>query len=299
MVHNGFIQTAAGEIFYERRSTASVDGGAPLIGVHGGPGFTSYYLEPLYALSETLPVVLYDQAGCGRSRRGGPRKVFSIDGFVAELESLRCELGLEKMHLLGHSFGGVIIGEYALRYPERIESLIFACVSIDIPRWVADGQRLLAGLSLMQRMVLREGARTAAISSPEYLAALHAYYKKHVYGCDDVPEMIRRSEAQADSQTYQTVWGSNELVVNGLAKSYNLSPRLSELRAPTLFMCGRFDEATPEAHEYFASCVASSGLHVFERSAHHPLATEQDETLRVVKEFLGGVESSVTVATQA
>jgi proline iminopeptidase len=283
MAESGYIQTAAGEVFFERYGSGAK---TPLVCVHGGPGFTSYYLEPLSALSGQLPIVLYDQAGCGRSRRGGARQLFSIEGFVDELETLRQNLGVDQMHLLGHSFGGLIIGEYALRYPERVGRLIFACVSIDIPRWLEDGQRLLGQLSLMHKMVLREGARTGSTSSPQYLTALQAYYKKHIYGCDEVPESIRRAEAQADAQTYQTVWGANELVVNGLVRNYSLSPRLPELAAPTLFMCGRFDEATPESHEYFSSLVPHSRLHVFEQSAHHPFATEPEESLRVVGDFL-------------
>ena len=286
MAESGYIQTAAGEVFFERHGSGTE---TPLVCVHGGPGFTSYYLEPLSALSKQRPVILYDQAGCGRSRRSGGRKLFSIDSFVEELEALRRELRLEQMDLLGHSFGGLIIGEYALRYPERVGRLIFACVSIDIPRWIEDGQRLLGQMSLMQKMVLREGARTGATSSAAYLTALQAYYKKHIYGCEEVPESILRAEAESDVQTYTTVWGANELVVNGLVREYSLSPRLPELSAPTLFVCGRFDEATPEAHEYFASLVPGAQLHVFERSAHHPFATEPEASARVVGDFLRGV----------
>ena len=292
MAESGYIQTAAGEIFFERHGSGTK---TPLVCVHGGPGFTSYYLEPLAALNTQRPIILYDQAGCGRSRRGGSRKLFSIEGFIDELETLRQNLGVDQMHLLGHSFGGLIIGEYALRYPERVRGLIFACVSIDIPRWIEDGQRLLGQLNLMQRMVLREGARTGATSSPAYLAALQAYYKKHIYGSDEIPTSIRQAEAEADAQTYHTVWGADELVVNGAVRDYSLSPRLPDLSAPTLFMCGRFDEATPEAHEYFSSLVPGSKLHVFERSAHHPFATEPEESLRVVGDFL----SSITAEDRA
>jgi proline iminopeptidase len=286
----GYIQTAAGEVFYERYGSGDE---LPLVCVHGGPGFTSYYLEPLSALRAERPIVLYDQAGCGRSRRGGGRKLFSIESFVEELEALRRELRIERMHLLGHSFGGLIIGEYALRYPERVGRLIFACVSIDIPRWIEDGHRLVGQMSLMQKMVLREGARTGATSSPAYLTALQAYYAKHIYGSEEIPESIRRAEVESDAQTYNTVWGANELVVNGLVREYSLSPRLPDLSAPTLFMCGRFDEATPEAHEYFASLVPGARLHVFEHSAHHPFATEPEESIRVVGDFLRGVIAEV------
>lgn len=280
---HGYVKTKAGEVFFQRYGQHE---SVPLVCVHGGPGFTSHYLEPLSGLSEDIPVILYDQAGCGRSRREGGRKLFSIDGFVDELEDLRRELSLERMRLLGHSFGGLIIGEYALRYPERVERLVFASVSIDIPRWIEDGQRLVGRLPLMQRMLLREGERSGATNSPEYLSALSAYYRKHIYGCEHVPEEIRRSEAEADAQTYQIVWGANELVVNGMVREYNLAPRLNGVRCPCLFMCGRFDEATPEAHEHFVSQVPDGHLHVCEHSAHHPFATQREECLRVLREFL-------------
>jgi proline iminopeptidase len=141
-------------------------------------------------------------------------------------------------------------------------------------------------MPLMQRMILREGLRTGAASAPEFQNALSHYYRKHVYGFSEKHECILRSEAEADAQTYNTVWGPHELAVTGTARQYNLSPRLHELQCPTLFVCGRSDEATPEAHEFFASCVSGSRCHIFERSAHHPQITERDDFVSVIRDFL-------------
>ena len=283
MERSGYIHTLAGELFYEEVGQGN---GTPLVVVHGGPGFTGYALRALFEVSDERRVVIYDQAGCGRARRAGGRKNFTIEGFVEELEALRQTLGYEKLNLLGHSFGGLIIGEYALRYPDKIDRLIFACASLDIPRWIDDAQRLLGGLSLMERMILREGGRTGATSSPEYIAALQSYYAKHIYGGAQTSELVQQAERESDAQTYQIVWGTNELVVNGIVKDYSLTPRLPQIVAPSLFMCGRFDEATPEAHEFFASCVPEASTHIFEKSAHHPCITEKDEVNAVVRTFL-------------
>lgn len=280
----GFIESKAGELFFERRGALK---GVPLVCIHGGPGFTGHYLEPLFELGRERPVVCYDQAGCGRSReRGATRKDVSIEAFVGELEALRQGLNLEQMLLLGHSFGGLIAGEYALRYPSRVVGIVFASVSIDIPRWVEDGQRLISGLPLMSRMVLREGLRTGEYGSPQFQAALAMYYRKHVYGFDEKPEVILRAEAEADSRTYEMVWGASELAVTGIVKEYSLTPRLPQIKQPSLFICGRFDEATPEAHLYFSSLVPGSVCHVCERSAHHPQLTETQEFLRVLCDFI-------------
>ncbi len=283
LISEGYVCSPEGELFYRARG---LPGHAALVCVHGGPGFTSYTMEPLLELATILPVVRYDQAGCGRARRGGPRKVMSLEGFVDELEALRTALNLEILHLWGHSFGGVIIGEYALRYPERVASLIFSSASLDIPRWVADGDQLIGQLPLRERMILREGIRTGAWGSPAFLAAINVYYAKHVNGMTTLSESLVRSIEESDDQVYRTVWGPNELVVNGLIRNYSLVPRLPEIRCPTMFMCGRFDEATPDAHEFFAQHVKGSRLHVFEHSAHNTLCTEEGEVVRVVREFL-------------
>jgi proline iminopeptidase len=285
-ISEGYVNSPEGELFYRARGLPAR---SALVCVHGGPGFTSYTMEPLLGLSDIVPVVRYDQAGCGRARRAGSRKVMSLEGFVEELEALRVALGLETMHLLGHSFGGVIIGEYALRDPARVESLIFSSVSIDIPRWVADGERLLGQLPLRERMILREGIRTGAWNSPAFVAALDLYYAKHVNGTTTISESLARSIEESDDQVYRTVWGPNELVVNGSIRNYSLVPRLQELRCPTLFMCGRFDEATPEAHAFFAEQVPGSRVHVFEHSAHNTFCNEEHEVVRVVGEFLRGL----------
>jgi proline iminopeptidase len=180
----------------------------------------------------------------------------------------------------------LIAGEYALLYPDRVEAIVFACVSIDIPRWVADAQRLISGLPMMPKMILREGLRTGACSSPAFLDAYSVYIKKHIYGFDEKPESIVRSELESDHKTYQIVWGQNEMAVTGVVKDYNLCDRLPQISAPSLFVCGRNDEATPEAHQHFASLVPGARCHIFELSAHHPQITERQDYLRVVGDFL-------------
>jgi proline iminopeptidase len=286
MEDTGFVRSVAGELFYMRRGA---QGGVPLVCIHGGPGFTGYCLEPLFELSSERPIICYDQAGCGRSReRCRERQDFSIAGFVAELEALREHLQIPRMHLLGHSFGGLIAGEYALKYPERVESIVFACVSIDIPRWMEDAQRLISGLPMMPRMILREALRSGALNSPAVTDAYRLYATRHIYGCDEPPQSIRQSEAESDSKTYQIMWGATECVVTGVVRDYSMCERLAQLTPRALFVCGRFDEATPEAHEHFASLTPGARCHIFEKSAHHPQLTEQHEFVEVVGAFLRG-----------
>jgi proline iminopeptidase len=210
----------------------------------------------------------------------------SIAGFVKELRAIVDGLAIERCHLFGHSFGGVIVGEFALAYPAEVASVVFASCSIDIPRWLNDAERLRGTLPLLSRMVLREGERTGDYTSPQYLQALGEYYERFVYRFREKPNCIAQSERESDSETYTTVWGPNELVVSGVAQGYDLTPRLKEISCPLLFTCGRFDEATPEAHQYFASLVTGASCIVFEESAHHPQLNEETLFLDTIRSFV-------------
>jgi proline iminopeptidase len=89
-------------------------GATPLLCLHGGPGFTHYYLEPLEALADRRRVICYDQLGCGRSDRPGDLSLWNVDRFVAELAQVRSALKLDRLHLFGGSWGGMLAMRYVL-----------------------------------------------------------------------------------------------------------------------------------------------------------------------------------------
>ena len=96
----GYIEVPGGKVWYRAVAPESDPTGAtPLLCLHGGPGFTHYYLEPLEALAEHRRVIFYDQLGCGRSDRPDDVTLWTVDRFVAELAQVRAALGLERLHL--------------------------------------------------------------------------------------------------------------------------------------------------------------------------------------------------------
>jgi pimeloyl-ACP methyl ester carboxylesterase len=122
-------------------------GKLPLLLLHGGPGIPSDPFEPLEALAGGgRAVVRYDQLGCGRSDRPRDPSLWTMATFVDELRTVRRELGLERVHLLGWSWGGMLALEYMLSRPGGIASLVLASAPASAPLWIRETRRLRDGL---------------------------------------------------------------------------------------------------------------------------------------------------------
>ena len=106
--HEGFVAVPGGRVWYKVVGSGS---GTPLLLLHGGPGATSHYLEPLSALGDERPVIFYDQLGCGRSDRPSDTNLWRVERFVEELKMVRQTLGLRRLHILGHSWGAMLAAE--------------------------------------------------------------------------------------------------------------------------------------------------------------------------------------------
>ena len=91
--------------------------GIPLLLLHGGPGAGHDYLEPLAALGDERPVIFYDQLGCGKSDIPDNSALWTIERFADEVDEVREQLGIDRCHLLGQSWGGWLGLEYVLRIP--------------------------------------------------------------------------------------------------------------------------------------------------------------------------------------
>ncbi|MER6528785.1 alpha/beta hydrolase [Streptomyces sp. NPDC001508] len=97
--------------------------GDPLVLCHGGPGLWDMFADVARLLTDVTAVVRWDQRGCGRSERiDGP---WTTERFVADLDAVRRHFGLERMALLGHSWGAQLALSYALAHPERVRTLVY------------------------------------------------------------------------------------------------------------------------------------------------------------------------------
>jgi proline iminopeptidase len=283
----GFIQVTGGKVWYRVVGTGQ---GTPLLLLHGGPGFTSHYLDPLRRLADERPVVFYDQLGAGRSEKPADVSLWRVERFVEELAQLRKALGLTSVHILGHSWGTQLAVDYLLTKPRGVRSLVLSSPALSIPRWIQDADRLRKTLPSEMQEAMARHEKAGTTESEEYQGVTMAYYKRYLCRLDPWPKEVEDSFAGFSPDVYGTMWGPSEFHATGNLKDYDRTSRLREIRVPVLFTAGRHDEATPDTTRWYHQLTPGSSFLVFENSAHLAMVEETDRYVDVIRQFIRKAE---------
>ena len=201
-----------------------------LIALHCGPGYPHNYLCNLSKLEELLPIVFYDQIGCGQSDKIENINIFQINDFVDEIEEIRKFYKIEKLVLYGHSWGTILALEYYLKYPENVDSIIFVSPCISIPQWVEDSKFYINQLSLDDQNVIADANLNYRYNTPRYAEVVEEYYKLCVYRERPKPDILNYCDQKSSAEVYGRFWGINEFTVTGLLKNYNAIEKLKILQ---------------------------------------------------------------------
>ncbi|MCF7815196.1 MAG: proline iminopeptidase-family hydrolase [Candidatus Cloacimonetes bacterium] len=266
-MEEGFISVTGGKVWYKIVGKNKSE--IPLLILHGGPGASHTYLEPLEKLADKRPVVFYDQLGCGNSERPADTSLWTIDRFVEELQQVRNSLGLDQVHLLGQSWGSSLAAEYILtKKPEGVKSVILSGALLSTSSWIADQQIYIEQLPEKTRNAILQCEKTGEYNSPEYQNAMMEFYQLHVYRLESWPECLNRAFSELNFAQYEYMWGPSEFTVTGSLKNYERVDQLYKIDLPVLFTCGEFDEATPATTRYYQENLPGSRLHIFEDASH-------------------------------
>ncbi len=289
----GFVEFRGHRTWY-RTAGESSGKHLPLLVLHGGPGATHRYLEPLLDLARYgRRVVLYDQIGCGRSSHPVDPDFYTVETFVDEIDAVRRHLDLTPVHVLGQSWGGMLAMEYALGKPAGLASIIVADSPSSMRLWVSEANRLRAELPPGVQRVLSEHEAAGTTSDPAYAAASEVFYRRHVCRLETWPECVVKSfEAlAADGYVYNLMNGPSEFHCIGTLKEWDITDRLHEIDVPVLLLSGRHDEATPRIVGTIHERIPQSEWIVFEESSHMPHVEEPAAFAAAVRGFLAGVEA--------
>ena len=270
-VSEEMVNVSSEGLFYE-----TIGSGVPILVMHGGLGLDHSYFRPtLDSWGEFAQLHYYDHRGNGRSAAPSDWSRVTMDSYVEDAEALRKTLGLEKFVLFGHSYGGFIAQEYALRYQDNLAGLILASTSPNVgyepnfPAWAPE-----EGLAAIGK-IFGGPMPSDAEWAETWSAALPVYWKN--------PDPDLRADIHNRTQYKSAAW-NNAL---GLLADFNTAGRLGQITIPTLILSGREDFVTgPTAHLDMHTEIPNSTLAFFENSGHFPFITEQSRYTAIVKDWL-------------
>jgi proline iminopeptidase len=257
--------------------------GYPLVLMHGGPGADHWSLLPLRQLSDRFTVVFYDHRCNGRSV-GVPVTSMTWENLTADADALRESLGFDKWAVLGHSFGGKVALEYALRYPNSLSHLILLDAGGDSWWERENAAELLAkrGFSGKKVELARRwfNGQTAPWEFFPTLMRLGGAYDPHTSWFAAVRTMIAERRTKARPQA--AIFGFGQLM-----KGWTVMGRLGEIRVATLVMAGRDDFVFPPEHQgQLAAGIPNARLEIIERAGHNPHDERTADVIKAVIDFL-------------
>lgn len=283
----GFIEVKGGKIWYR------IDGEGektPVLLLHGGPGSSSFYLEPLKELSQDRPVIFLDQLGCGRSTRITDTTLMTIEQNVEQLEQVRKALKLDKFYLYGHSWGTMLGMDYYVKYPKGIQGLIFSSPLFSTKIWTDDADTLIATLPEATQKAIRESERLKDYANEAYKEAMKVYYKAYVRRSDKSKSQQDTAAKYFGENVYNFMWGPSEFTATGNLLNYNRLKDLPKIKVPTLLTAGEYDEARPSSVLYYTSLIPGAKFKVIPRAAHSTMMDNPKEYIGVLREFLSELD---------
>ncbi|MEM1111557.1 MAG: proline iminopeptidase-family hydrolase [Pseudomonadota bacterium] len=285
---SGFVEVPGGPVWYEIMGDGE---DTPLLLLHGGPGGHSCGAQYMAQLGDERPVIRYDQLGSGRSGWPKDSSLWQRDRFVAELDAVRNALGLDEVHILGHSWGASLAAYYFLETGgEGVQSLILSSPLISTPRWIADTNLLRQQLPNDIQATLTEHELASTTDSDAYRKASQAFYDLFVTRGEAV-EKYDCAGVRFNAVIYEQMWGPTEFHATGSLSDFDLTPRLKEIDIPTLFVTGEFDEARPETVAEFAAAVPGARFEEIPGVAHASGSRAPVYFRRLIRDFIGGIES--------
>lgn len=291
-VHTGGARTVRIDGKYDVWVKQVGTGEIPVLTLHGGPGFNHFYLE---CFEDFLPPAgvrywYYDQLGCGFSEAPDNAALWTLDRYRDEVEQVRKALGLERFILFGHSWGGLLGMEYALRYPQHLRGLVISNMTASVAEYVKYAEVLVSRLPAAARAVIQRHRTAGDFQSAEYERVLRdEIYNRHFCRLDPWPEPVQRTMRTLNSKIYNTMQGPDEFTITGNLKQWDIWDRLHEITMPTLLIGARHDEMSPEQIGRMGSLIPHSRVVTCEGGSHMAMYDDQHAYFAALLQFLKDV----------
>jgi proline iminopeptidase len=261
--------------------------GYPLLLMHGGPGLDHTTLLALQPLADQFTLIFYDHRCNGRSN-GAEVSSMTFENLTADADALRQMLSFDQWAVLGHSFGGHVALEYALRYPHNLSQLVLMNTGGD-QWWVnQNAPQLLAkrGYSAASVHAARRfynGQLTPGEFLPTFIKFAGAY-NYHNSLLDLLKGVV--SGHLPKTRPAALIFGYSQVL-----QGWTVMDRLSEIKVSTLVLAGRYDFLFPTEHQVaLAAGIPNARLEIIECAGHNPHMEQQAEVIQAIRDFMDATE---------
>ena len=257
--------------------------------LHGGPGFSHLYLN---CFEDFLPgagieFYFYDQLGCLFSDNPNDPSLWTLARYTDEVEQVRRGLGLENFILYGHSWGGMLAYEYALKYPQHLRAVVISNMVASIPRYESYVARFKDELSAADRKILDKYEAAKQYDAPEYQKLVNdRIYTKHLCRSDPWPAPVELAFRFVNDKIYNYLQGPSEFVITGTLKNWDRMRDLKNIKTKALVMGARYDEMDPEEVRRIAASMPNARAAISDRGSHLCMYDDQEWYFRELISFL-------------
>lgn len=283
----GFVDVTGGKIWY--RVSGQGDN-TPIVMLHGGPGYPSYYLNALSPLGIDRKIITFDQLGCGRSDAITDTTLMTIENYVEQVNKLLTSLGVKEFHLYGHSWGTMLGADYYLKYPQGVKSIIFASPCLSVSRWTIDSDSLISMLPDSTQAVLRNNIKGISQDSVKLSNAVNIFLNTFYTRKLPTSPGFDSTASQVAWNVYTYMWGPNDFFAIGTLKDYERTKELSLIKVPTLYIGGDYDPARPYALKYYQSLTPNAKVEIIENAGHVTMDDNTEDYLKALTDFLNSIE---------
>ncbi len=262
--------------------------GDPIVVLHGGPGLFHDYLVPhFYTLAKSHQIIFYDQRGCGKTEFPNDTLSINIDTYVEDLEAIRGYLKIEKLNLLGHSWGALLALKYAKKYSANLNNLILVSPA------PGNSDYFDQTFSNMQKKRSEEDTKelVQTMMSKEFEEREENTFRKAITLGDKVNLVNQKDISKLyEPMKFNKTNASNLMVVNSLLEktyfNFDISEGLDQIQVPTLIIYGDLDNVPFASTQLIHDNMSLSKLEVIKKSCHYPFFETPKEFNLSVKNFL-------------
>ena len=263
-----------------------------LLLLNGGPGMSHEYFECMESFlpKEGIEFIYYDQLGTGFSDNPNDTAMWDLPRYVEEVEQVRKALHLDasNFYLLGHSWGGILSMQYALKYQNNLKGLIISNMMASCPKYGEYSKVLQKDMDPNVLKEIKEIEAHKDYNNPKYMELLMAnFYNKHILRLpvNQWPEPVNRAFGRLNQSLYITMQGPSEMGLAGKLSHWDVSKELPKISVPTLVIGAKYDTMDPEYMKWMATQV-QKGTYLHCQGSHMSMYDDQETYMKGLIDFL-------------